>query len=101
MADNDTPDTPATPTTSGTPDPAAPVDDRTWGPGEVGKYLGCSAGRVNGLVSEDPDFPPPLMIGTRIKRWLPSAVHAYVRRAHERRLPVRDPAPARRIVERV
>jgi predicted DNA-binding transcriptional regulator AlpA len=81
--------------------PFAVLDDTTWGPHEVGRFLRCSAEKVLQKVGEDPDFPPPLVIGERTKRWLPSAVHAYMQRAHDRRLPVRDAVPGRHVVERV
>ncbi len=81
--------------------PLAAVDDRTWGPREVARFLGCSTESVREKLGQDPDFPPPLVIGVRTVRWLPSAVRAYVQQAHDRRLPVREPAPARRVVDRV
>jgi predicted DNA-binding transcriptional regulator AlpA len=79
---------------------AAPTES-AWGPREVAQYLRISPRSVHEMVGNQPNFPPPVVLGPRTFRWHPDAVRDWFRSQHESRPPVRSARSERTIVARV
>lgn len=68
-----------TPTDTPTGTVAGPPTTRAWNEDDVCAYLGIGRRRLREVIGDDPTFPRPRCLGSRLgRRWPPDAVPAWV-----------------------